>query len=272
MAYMVWNIGGLTPSWVEPDFKHDKENKTLTLKCAAIYDVIGEDPISEIESFDAISSERIFTNDLANGGTNLQVTNGQIITVTASNLLGNKIKTWDRCALQAVNVNLDSFYNEANPGSVIEYELVIKYALRVGGGVSIYTPPYNQYSNVECYFWTDKTNTGSGPEDNSFTEIGYMKITEPKNVKLVEVYGSACIGGSTPANYLDMNGDKQYWHYSHDQGWESNLLPMGWEKLTFKLNTPTKEVVLQTPNHILPNNNYETNLGCWLQWVRLLLE
>ena len=259
---MVWNIGGLTPSWVEPDFKHDKENKTLTLKCAAIYDVIGEDPITEIESFDAISSERIFTNDLANGGTNLQVTNGQIITVTASNLLGNKIKTWDRCALQSVNVNLDSFYNEANPGSVIEYELVIKYALRVGGGVSIYTPPYNN-SNIEYYFWYNPATGEKAVWEgiNAGTEIGHMTITEAKNVRRVEIYGGGdCVG---PNCYIECNGIRQYWHYGED---ETDNFPI-LEQFTWDLETPTNVIILNTGTH-WENTNY----GAYLGWVRLLLE
>jgi len=270
MAYKTWVIGGLTPSWVEPDFKDNRDTNTLTLKCAAMYDVTGTDPIDEIESFDALASEKISNDSLLNGGTKLQV-RGQVITVTATNEGSSETKTWTRCAIKKVEITLDSFYNEDNPGSIIEYELIISYQTQGGPGGSVYYPSYDDYDNTTYYMWTTMDNTGAAPGIVG-SEIGYLQITEPQNVIRVEVYGSACCSPSATPAYLEVNGVKQYWHYTHDMMASGDSLPSGYEKLTFELATPATVVTLETGDHIYPSDTCSTNMGCWLQWVRVVYE
>lgn len=253
MAYVNWVIGGLTPSWVEPDFNDDRENHKLTLKCAAIRDRIGVDPVTELDQFNNISSEGITNTSLENGGTNLQVTDGQIISVTADET------TWDRCALHAVNVQTDDGYNGDNPGSVLEYELVIEYEVRKGGGVFIFTPPLHEYTEIEYYIWTDKTNDLAGPWLGN--EFGWMKFTLPKPVKAITFYGSACL---LPATIFvpGSNEGRREWTSSHD---DNKNLPDQEQKFTFDPATAPSTIIAYTSDHLIGDINH----GCWAKWIRV---
>lgn len=267
MAYKNWTIGGLTPSWVEPNFTDDRDTRTLTLKCAAMYDITGDDPIDEIEAFDALASEKINNDGLLNGGSKLQI-QGQIITVTATNADSTETMTWTRCAIRKVKVNLDSYYNEDNPGSVIQYELIISYQTQGDAGGFVYYPSYDDYDNITYYMWTTMDNTGAAPGILG-SEIGYLQIVEPQNVRRIEVYGSACCSPAATPAYLEVNGVKQYWHYTHDMMASGDNLTSGYEKLTFDLETPTTTLTLQTGAHTYPSDTCSTNMGCWLQWIRV---
>jgi len=268
MAYINWTIGGLTPSWVEPDFIDDRDTRTLTLKCTAAYDVTGADPIDEIESFDALASEKINNDGLLNGGSKLQVL-GQIVTVTATNADSTETKTWTRCAIRKVKVNLDSYYNEDNPGSVIQYELVISYQTQGDAGAIVYYPNYDDYSNIEFYMTTDKSDPGVPVYGE---ELGWMKITETQNIRRVETLASACVGNDTYPSTLNINGEIIPFHYSHDENFACNTLPHGFEVLSCDLDTPTTEVIIQSANHVNPFDNCDNNRGAWLKWVRLIFE
>lgn len=265
MAYTNWVINGLTPSWVEPDFTDDRENRKLVLKCAAIYDETGNDPVNEIDSFNDISSEKINNRPLLNGGSKLQVKNGQIFSVT------DGVNTWTKCALHRVNVTLDSYYSGAQPGSVIEYELTIEYETSGPGGSYVYTPPFNkaEYTNIEYYYFYDPgppevKSSGSSQGDLDGTEIGWMQITETKNVKRVELYGCGC---DIPGSKIYVNDVEQIWHYGEIPGTDG--LASGNEKLVWDLETPTTVITIKTTTHTLsPWANY----GAWLQWVRVIYE
>lgn len=266
MAYVNWVIGGLTPNWVEPDFKDDRPNKTLTLKCAAIRDEIGVDPVIELDQFNDISSERIINTSLENGGTNLQVVDGHIFSVTADST------TWERCALRRVSVLTDDGYDGDNPGSVLEYELVIEYEVRKGGGVFTFTPDppngYHKYAELEFYEWYYENN-GVWVKENAVetsgaygTEIGYMKLTAPKPIKSITFYGSACL---LPAKIYvpgSIEGSRD-WIYSHD---DNQNQPFQEQKFTFDPVTAPTILEAYTSGHS-PTDN--PNHGAWLKWVRV---
>jgi hypothetical protein len=272
MAYRKWTIGGLTPSWVEPDFIDDRENNTLTLKCMAGYDETGADPMVEVEAFDALTSEKINNDSLLNGGTKLQV-RGQIVTVTATNEEGTETKTWERCAIRKVKVNLDSYYNEDNVGSIIEYELVITYQTQGGPGGTVYYPNYDEHDNFEYYMWTDKTNP-VGQHDAYGNEFGYIKIVEPQNVARVEIRGSGDCGETGTDCWVEVNGVRKFWHYT-DIGdkklFEGNNLAVGEETLSWDLDTPTTEIIIETSIHTedAVAHPCDVNKGCWARWIRV---
>lgn len=257
MAYEEWVIGGLTPSCII-DVDKDYEKGIFTFSCIARRDLLGTDPQTEIDSFNEIASGVINNLRLINGGTKLQVNNGDYITLTDGN------ETWERSALHKVKYNSDYV-----SGRWILFELVVEVELEGIGGSFTYSPDYNEYNNIEYYFWTDKTERITGDNADG-TEVGWMKIIEEQLVKKVEVYGSACVGSNIYPNYLDINGQKQYWKVSHDYGWAGNTLPPGWEKLEFILDTPTDELIIQSPNHVMPNDTMAINLGAWLQWIRVI--
>jgi hypothetical protein len=266
MAYRKWTIGGLTPSWVEPDFIDDRENNTLTLKCMAGYDETSADPMVEVEAFDALTSEKINNDPLLNGGTKLQV-RGQIVTVTATNEEGTETKTWERCAIRKVKVNLDSYYNEDNIGSIIEYELVITYQTQGDAAGFVYYPDYSDYSNIEFYMTTDKSDPGVVVYGE---ELGWMKITETQNVRRVETLASACVGNDTYPATLNINGEVLPFHYSHDENFACNTLPHGFEVVGCDLDPPTNVITIQSANHVNPFNTCDNNRGAWLKWVRVV--
>lgn len=282
MTYTIWNIGGLTPSWVEPDFKDDRKNRMLTLKCAAIFEEVGADPLTETNQFDAMASEDITNEQLLNGGSNLQVSpGGSIFEVTRTSSDGNNTQTWPRCALEKVEVPEDSSYMEGEQGSVIEYELVIHYETSGVGGSLVFTPDYSKYDEIEYYLFSDKTN----PVDHGFVqnsdspaygnELGWMKITVPKNVRKVEVYGCGDCGTNGTDCWIEVNGEKRYWKYTDigdKQDYPGNILKVGFQKFTWNLTIPTPEIILCTSRHIHPTGTCENNKGCWLQWIRLIPE
>ncbi|BDZ68608.1 hypothetical protein [Methanobacterium ferruginis] len=264
MAYKDWVIGGLTPSWVEPDFSHDPDQRTLTLKCAAIQTELLADPMTEIDQFNEIASEKITITELEQGGTNLQVRNGQIISVTDGKTL------WERCALHRIKVDLDDCYHEDEYGSVIEYDLVIEYEESAGGGVVSYspTPPagYHEYEGLEFYEWyylegstwiKAVADTSSGAYG---TEIGYMKTpTFTRPIKKVTVYGSACV---LPAKIYctgSLEGSRD-WSYEHD-----NNTNQPFQKLEFTFNPETAPLYAEL--YSTEHHGDDPNYGCWLKYV-----
>lgn len=250
MRYENLVIGGLTPSNILPDVTDDRINHRLTIKCAALSEANGGDPMAEIEAFNSIAAQKVVSKSLLKGGANVQVTGGERITVT------DGINTWIG-GLHRIVSNYDSFGDQ-----FIYFDLVIDYIEHLNGGFYVYFPPYSQYSNIEYYFWSDKTARITG-DNSDGTEIGWMQIIESRFVKNVIVEGSACAGGYVGQNYLDLNGEQIPWNVSHDYGWPGNNLPSGVEELEFELNPAVKMLTLQSPNHVMPNNDLATNLGCW---------
>lgn len=262
MGYNTWTVGGVVLRHVR-EMENNQKDGVITLNCSALnWNLVGAetDPRDEIALVEALQSQYISNEPLFNGGSKLQVGNGQIISVT------DGTDTWTKCALESITIKEDHKSTKR-----IDYDLIIHYELAGSGGSYVYTPNYDDYTNISYYMWTNK-DPNTNPHDAYGNEIGWMQITETMNVKRVEVYGSACVNPTS--NYLDVNGQREYWTYTHDNGspWTSCTLNQGWEKLTFDLDTPTTTIVLQSPDHNLPNDTCATNLGCWLQWVKVYYE
>jgi hypothetical protein len=256
MGYATWTISGEVVPHVR-EAKIDTTEGTITLSCSALnwnIETGDDDPRDEIARFQALSSQYINNEPLLNGGTKLQVGNGQIITVT------DGTDTYTKCALEPVQIQEDHKSTKR-----IDYELIIHYELSGSGGSYVYTPDYEEYSNIDYYFWY-KPSTGEKAKwdgEVAGTEIGHMTITEAKNVRRVEVYGGGdCVGDNC---YIECNGDRRYWHY----GEQSNGNFPQLEKLTWDLDTPANTIVLNTDEHwedMLGGRNY----GCYLAWVRVI--
>ena len=208
-----------------------------------------------------------------NGGSKLQPL-GQIITVTATNEAETETKTWTKCAIRKVKVNLDSYYNEDNPGSSIEYELVIQYQTQGGPGGSVYYPSYADHTNFVYYMWTDMTNP-VGEHAAYGNELGYIVISEPQNVARVEVHGSGDCGETATDCWIECNGVRKFWKYT-DSGdkkmFPGNNLEVGEETLSWDLDPPTDEIILQSSIHVDDSGagSCDLNKGCWLRWIRNL--
>lgn len=257
MAYYDVDIGGLTPSWVKPDIEIDREAHTITLKCAAIEGVLDADPKTEIALFNAIACNKINNEELFNGGTKLQCSPMNRIQVEIND------EIFEKCALHPIVTTIDEYYAGPDAGSVIEYEMKLEYEASGGGGSVLYTPDYGEYNNAEYYFFYDP-ETGQKQAwngTNRGTEIGYLKFTEVKNVKRVEVYGSGdCVGNC----WIECNGEgRQYWHYGEAA---DDSVPVQ-EKLIWILEEPTNVIVLNSSKHY-----GSTNYGCYLAYVRLIFE
>lgn len=267
MVHANWVVGGVTLNHVITAEINPQEGK-IVLKCSALnWNIVSPDTDTrdEIAELQALSSQYITNEPLLNGGTKLQIGNGQYLVVT------DGTDTYSKCALERIVISENKVADKR-----IDYDLTIHYELSGAGGGYVYTPNFDtKYTNIEYYCWSDKssdypTHFAQG------NEIGWMKITETRNIVKVEVYGSACAAFTLYPNWLDVNGEKQYWHYSHDEGdWGSsvNTLPYGWEKLTFNLDTPTTEVILYTPTHLSSDGAHpEEWTGCWLQWIKVTFE
>lgn len=277
MAYKNWVINGLTPSWVEPVFEDDPDSRTLTLKCAAISDRLDADPITEIDAFQAITSEKISNDSLLNGGSKLLVgPGGHTFSVTAASGDGSDVRTWPKCALKQVKKSLDSSYQEDNNRSVIQYELVICYETYGVGGVDVYRPDYNEYPEITYHLYSDQTNPADPASHQGFgKEIGHMVITKTENIRRVEVSGCGDCAIDQTDCWLEVNGEKQYWHFTNSgdkMNFPTNVLPIGSEKLNFILDPPSNVITLQTSQHINPDNTCANNKGCWPDKIRLFKE
>ena len=243
MAYGEWNIGGITPGWViTADYTQISQRK-LTLQCLARVD--GDtDPRVEIAGLEALRCEGATNEALLGGGSCLQVLGGDKIQLT------DGINSWTAALVDV------GFVEETHAPQAIEFNLVFEVEIQPKGGSIIYMPHYGSYSNTEysstyCNGVRGNLPPGHGALGN---EVGYLKITEPRDVKRVEIFGNGC---DQPAT-ITVNGSSRVWQYYHDTG------PQGTQKFTFDLN-PHTNIILITAEHeaTCPNK------GAWLQWVRV---
>lgn len=123
----------------------------------------------------------------------------------------------------------------------------------------VYYPKYTEYANISDYCcWTTCDDDPELPWYG--IEIGKMTIKEKKEVKEVIVSGTGC---NKPA-WLSINGIKKYWTHYHDEPGEDDPP----ERLTFKLDTPSKILKFQTSLH---ESTWNTeNYGCALYWIRVI--
>ncbi len=119
---------------------------------------------------------------------------------------------------------------------MIEYDIVMAIQTDAEIKSILYIPPYYQYSNIEYYLMTNKETVWHTTEIVGYgNEIGDMTITEDFDVRRVEVMGSGCHG---PA-WIECNGTRRDWVYTHDAQYPTNDMPQGTEKLTWILDNPT---------------------------------
>ena len=269
MGYGDWTIGGKVPSVIEgfernPATAQMNTDSTITFHCVADAGVLGADPRTEVESFNAMSCQLINNDQLLNGGSKLQVQGGDVITVTEHTPAGDVDYT---AALEPVKVTEDYASD-----LVIKYDLIVHYETTGKSSSAIYIPPYGSYSNCQYSYGTDGTAPGYGG-DWVGTEIGIFNITETRKVRMVRVKGSAC---TLPA-WLSVNGEKQYWSVYHDINEDpANAIKQGLQVLTFENFTPSTQINMLTSNHTAPwvktVDHPDANQGCWLHWIEVIYE
>ena len=268
MGYATWTIGSEVIPHVR-EAKIDTTEGTITLSCSALNWNIktgDSDPRDEIARIQSLTSQYINNEPLLNGGTKLQVGGiSQILTVT------DGTDTYTRCALEPVQIQEDHKSTKR-----IDYELIIHYELSGSGGSFVYTPDYTQYPNILYYMWTDLSNPATTHPAYG-NELGHITITETKNVKRVEVYGSGDCGETTSDCWIELNGDRRYWKYT-DAGdkklFPANNLEVGEEKHTWILDSPTNSLVFETSTHVYDGDvgDCDLNKGCWLRWIKVVYE
>jgi hypothetical protein len=253
--YESWVVGGKTVPHVREVVKNPSEGK-ITLSCSALNwnELTGDDdPRDEIAYFEAMTSQYINNNPLLNGGTDLQIGNGQFITVT------DGYTTWSTCALAEIEIKEDNASEKR-----IDYDLNIYYEIEGSGGSYIYLADdgySNDFTNMVCY----QASTKAGSPCTTCTNFGWLEITETVNVRRVEIYGSAYRSYNAGLAWIECNGSRQYWNYNAEGD-----LPVGFEKLVWDI-TPGKTITLQTSNHVSPFTTTD-GLGCWLQWIKVIYE
>ena len=256
MAYGEWSINGATPSWIV-DAEYDKTRRTLTLKCIAEHGT--RDGREEIAIFEAMKVDTYSNPQLLAGGSKLQVCNGEIIPIS------DGVESYQGAVV-------DVKYEERGTlaSQLIEYDIVMAIQTDALLKSALYIPPYYQYSNIEYYLMTNKETVWHTPTILGYgNEIGDMTITEEFDVRRVEVMGSACHG---PA-WIEMNGERRDWVYTHDGQYPTNDMPQGTEKLTWIIDNPTDVIHFVTSKHWpvfkVSQEAPIKNHGCWLEWVKL---
>lgn len=109
------------------------------------------------------------------------------------------------------------------------------------------------------------TNLISEQADEAGYALGTLRIIESDNVSKVRVYGSACNG---PA-WIEINGIRQEWHYSHDHT-DGDNLKTGSEILEFELNPASDEIMIKTSSHLKYGDKLNDNKGAVLEWIEVI--
>lgn len=124
--------------------------------------------------------------------------------------------------------------------------------------------------SVEVLLWYVPSAAATEPYDALGKEIGDMTIVEDRLVKQVEVTGNAC---NLPA-WLEVNGVRQYWHYSHDHD-TGDTGSDGVETLSFTVSPPSEVIELVSSPHKpyqVTGNTAADNPGSQLQQVRVVYQ
>lgn len=243
MAYGEWDIGGYTPNWIiTADYSSLNERKLL-LHCLAEKDGI-IDPRVEIAEFESLRCEAFTNTPLLAGGSCLQHLGGQKINIT------DGVQSWIGV------ISRIAFIEDRASALYIEFDIEIEIETQPSGGSVVYTPHYGRWANLDysSTYCSGVRGTLSEGHEADGNEIGYLKITEPRDVKKVELYGSGC---EEPA-VITVNGEEQTWQYYHDVGTQ------GLQKLTFLLDPVTTEILI-TAQH----EGGCANKGAWLHWIRV---
>lgn len=257
MAYDNWTIGGVTVPHVRT-VTNDQPSRTITLSCSALTENIESgEPRDEIALFEEMSCDVITNTQLMNGGSCLQVCNGDPVIVS------DGVDAWV-AALERPVINENKLSEKR-----IDYDLVIHYET-VPRGITYttsgddeteeeidegtltskrYYPPLKNISDVTNYWqYTSYTNDATG----NYFQIGAMVINTTRNVSQVIIKGAAML---TPA-WIEINSDRKYWYYSNYALIVSNFsnveypIYYGNETLTWNLTTPTTTINILTSTHV----------------------
>jgi hypothetical protein len=246
MSYDNWLIGGLTPSHIRY-ISYDKDKRTFTFNCVAKKDELdGADPRTEIDIWLGLASDVIGNDSLRNGGSNLQVCNTELITIT------DGVLSWTGSLLKPK-------WKEDNWSDIaIEYDLIVKIETDGENGSFIYIGDFGSYPNIDYSRYTDSTDNDGVTDFGLGDELGEIRIVEPLLVKKVIVYGSA---RNLPA-WIECNGERKDWEVSCEgkEGDNSGFQPLEW-----LFDIPVSIITLATsPNTLVLNN------GCYLQYIKVI--
>ena len=148
MGYEAWTINGIAPRWIRANGMNSTEGVDWTnfpkiiIHCAAYPDEQYPNPRDEIEMWKTLASETI-NNTIIDNGTDLQVSNGQIFTIS------NDTESWNGA------LYFPQFFETDYSNQLIEYDLIVELQL-VNTPISAkYTPDYRLYSNIDYQCWTE---------------------------------------------------------------------------------------------------------------------
>lgn len=254
-VYDTWQIDSISIPHVRRVENNTREG-VITLECSAVKENIApgdDDPRDEIDRFQVLTSQYVSNTPLLNGGSKLQAS-GDYVVVT------DGVDTWNKCAVSRVTITEDSVADKR-----IDYTITINYEMEGNKGSEVYSAENGfsgEYTNIVCY--RDSTKAGSPCTD--CTDFGWLEITETKNVRRVEVYGTAYHSYSANLAWIECNSQREYWTYNSEGD-----LKVGFEKIVFDLDTPSMTVTLQTSNHVSPYTTTD-GLGAWVQWIKVYYE
>lgn len=251
MAYDNWTIGGVTVPHVRT-VANDQSSRTITLSCSALTEnVESGEPRDEIALFEEMSCDVITNTQLMNGGSCLQVCNGDPVIVS------DGVNAWV-AALERVAINENKISEKR-----IDYDLVIHYET-VPRGITytttgtydpeesadeedeldtqtisskIYTRPYCGFDNIEYYRFTDEST--NYPD---CVKIGKMIITEERLVKQVVVTCYPISPNGNPT--LEVNGTIQ----------SLSLIDSVHNTLTYDLSPTTDTITLITQDNTVEDD------------------
>ena len=270
-AYTSWTISGYTVPWIRA-VKNDQAARTITLACTAL-STDGSEPRDEIAVFEALTCDVVNNTQLMNGGSCLEVCNGDPVLVSDGH------DTWV-AALERVVINEGKISDRR-----IDYDLVIHYettgdgmTYAMTGGNSTFTPslysdapdindlrgaaymwPYCSYPSVLGTLVYNEFTDGTSSSNPNCSTIGKIVITQTRDVKTVIVEGYSI---KALPSYIEVNGQRQYWVHTQYDG--SNP---GQDLLTFTLDTPAKTVTIQSSTHVSGDGN-----GCMIASIRVMYE
>jgi hypothetical protein len=247
--YGEWKIDGKTPSKIE-SVDYDNKSKVFTFTCIATRQELNADPRTEIELWENIACDQITNKSMRKTGTKLQVSGGKKIILT------DGIDVWIGAC------EYPTYTEDENSHKIQEYKLRIAIE-QTRQQFDLFLPRFDKYTNFEYYFYSDQSPNPLNHPYMGF-DVGYIRILTEREVRQVILYGS---GLCCPA-WTAINGIRQEWNVSCID-MERNTKPYGWEKLTYQLGSPTKQIILNTSDHTGNLDICSNNKGARLQYLRL---
>jgi len=248
--YGEWKIDGKQPSMIQ-SVDYDNNKKIFIFDCIATRQLLNDDPRTEIEKWENIACDQITNKSLLRTGTKLQVSGGKKIILT------DGIDVWIGACKYPI------YTEDENANKRIEYKLEVLIE-QTRQQFDLFLPRFDRYPNFEYYFYTDQS---PNPENHPYIgfDLGNIRIVTEREVRQVILYGA----GLCCPSWVAVNGERQEWNVSCIRDMERNTRPYGWEKLTYILGSPTKQIILNTSDHTGNLDNCSNNRGARLQYLRL---